>query len=75
MATTHYGSAHIGQSIAVSSFAICLIVAAFECRSENGTVLTIDTFDSKQMNQAALGEFVLAVATTQLDGFRRILGR
>jgi Ca2+-transporting ATPase len=49
-------------------------VAAFECRSETGSVLTTATFNSKQMNWVALGEFVLAVLVTQLDGFRRLLG-
>ena len=71
---SHLGSIHIGNSMAFTSFALCLIVAAFECRSETGTVLTTATFDSKQMNWAALGEFVLAVFVTQLDAFRHLLG-
>jgi P-type Ca2+ transporter type 2C len=70
----HFGSVHIGQSIAFTSFALCLIVAAVECRSETGTVLTTATFDSKQMNWAMLGEFVLAVLVTQMDVFNRLLG-
>jgi Ca2+-transporting ATPase len=37
-------------------------------------VLTTDTFNSNQMNWAAIGEFVLAVLVTQIDGFRRLLG-
>ncbi|GAA4877920.1 HAD-IC family P-type ATPase [Kitasatospora terrestris] len=69
-----YDSAAVGNSIAFTAFALCLIVAAFECRSERGSVLRTDTFDSKQMNLAALGEFVLAVAVTQMDLFHRILG-
>jgi P-type Ca2+ transporter type 2C len=69
----HYHSIPIGNSIAFTSFALCLIVAALECRSETGTVLTTASFDSKQMNWAMLGEFVLAVAVTQLDMFRRLL--
>ena len=69
-----FGSIQIGQSIAFTSFALCLIVAALECRSETGTVLTTASFDSKQMNWAMLGEFVLAVLTTQMDAFRRLLG-
>ena len=32
------------------------------------------SFDSKQMNWVMLGEFVLAVLTTQMDAFRRLLG-
>jgi P-type Ca2+ transporter type 2C len=70
----HFGSVRVGQSIAFTSFALCLIVAAVECRSETGTVLTTATFDSKQMNWAMLGEFVLAVLVTQLDVFNRLLG-
>ncbi|MFF3446249.1 cation-translocating P-type ATPase [Streptomyces sp. NPDC002667] len=71
---SHYDSVRIGSSIAFTAFALCLIVAAFECRSETDSVLTPSTFDSKQMNWTALAQFVLAVAVTQLDGFRRILG-
>ncbi|MGH3194454.1 MAG: cation-translocating P-type ATPase, partial [Streptosporangiaceae bacterium] len=70
----HFGSVHVGQSIALTSFALCLIVAALECRGETGTVLTTASFDSKQMNWAMLGEFVLAVAVTQMDIFNRLLG-
>jgi Ca2+-transporting ATPase len=70
----HFGSVHTGQTIAFASFALCLIVAAVECRSETGTALTTATFDSKQMNWAMLGEFVLAVLVTQMDVFHRLLG-
>jgi Ca2+-transporting ATPase len=69
-----FGSDHLGQSIAFTAFALCLIVAAVECRSESGTVLTTATFDSKQMNWAMLGEFVLAVLVTQMEVFNRLLG-
>jgi Ca2+-transporting ATPase len=72
--TSIFGNEGIGQSIAFTSFGLCLIVAAFECRSETASVFTTATFDSKYMNWVALGEFVLIVATTQMDGFRRILG-
>ncbi|WP_042363970.1 cation-translocating P-type ATPase [Streptacidiphilus neutrinimicus] len=70
----HYGSTQVGQSIAFTAFALCLIVAAYECRSERDSVLSVATFDSKQMNWAALGEFVLAVLVTQMDAFNHILG-
>ncbi|MGZ4698090.1 MAG: cation-translocating P-type ATPase [Oryzihumus sp.] len=70
----HFGSTQVGQSIAFTSFALCLIVAAFECRSETATALSATSFDSKQMNWAALGELVLAVMTTQMDMLRRLLG-
>ncbi|GIH98225.1 cation-translocating P-type ATPase [Planobispora takensis] len=71
---SQFGSIQIGTSIAFTAFALCLIVAAFECRSETESVLTIDTFNSRQMNWVALGEFALAVLVTQMDGFQRLLG-
>jgi P-type Ca2+ transporter type 2C len=70
----HFGSLSIGNSIAFTSFALCLIVAALECRSETGTALTTASFDSKQMNWAMLAEFALAVLVTQMDAFQRLLG-
>jgi len=72
--TYRYDSQEIGTSIAFTSFALCLVVAALECRSETGTVFTTATFDSKQMNYAILIEVVLAVAVTQMDVFQRLLG-
>jgi Ca2+-transporting ATPase len=74
LGTSHYHSTAIGNSIAFTSFALCLIVAAWECRSETESILTTTTFDSKQMNRAVAAEFVLAVATTQMDMFNRLLG-
>ncbi|CAM5257314.1 Calcium-transporting ATPase 1 [Streptomyces alboniger] len=68
-----YDSVRVGNSIAFASFALCLIVAALECRSETGTVLTADTFDSKQLNWTMLAEFVLVVLVTQTDVFNRLL--
>src|SRR5689334_9867404 len=72
--TSVYHSAAIGNSIAFTTFAMCLIVAAVECRSETATALTTATFDSKQMNWAMLGEFIVAVLVTQMDVFHRLLG-
>ncbi|HXJ66242.1 MAG TPA: cation-transporting P-type ATPase [Actinomycetota bacterium] len=69
-----YGSLAVGNSIAFTAFCLCLVVAAFECRSETETVFTTSTFDSKQMNIAAVGEIVLAVLVTQMDGFQRMFG-
>ncbi|MFI8387715.1 cation-translocating P-type ATPase [Streptomyces sp. NPDC085540] len=71
---SHFGDIEIGRSIAFTAFALCLIVAAFECRSETDSVLTTSTFDSKQMNWVALAQFVLSVLVTQMDGFQRVLG-
>ncbi|MEU6390492.1 HAD-IC family P-type ATPase [Streptomyces sp. NPDC046939] len=68
-----YDSTEIGNSIAFTAFALCLIVAALECRNQTETALTVDTFDSKQLNWTVFGEFVLAVLVIQTDVFNRLL--
>jgi Ca2+-transporting ATPase len=73
LGTHYYASAELGTSMAFTAFALCLIVAALECRSETGTVFTTATFDSKVMNRAVFAEFVLAVLVTQMDVFNRLL--
>ena len=70
---TQFGSLEVARSVAFTSFSLCLIVAALECRSETETVLTTATFDSKQMNWTILAEFALAVLVTQMDVFNRLL--
>ena len=51
-----------------------LVVAAFDCRSETGTVFTTDTFNSRNLNLTAIAEIVGAVLLTQWDFLRRLLG-
>jgi Ca2+-transporting ATPase len=71
---SHFDDSHVANTIAFTTFALCLIVAALESCSETASVLTTETFDSKQLNWVVLGEFVLAVLVTQVDGFQRLLG-
>jgi P-type Ca2+ transporter type 2C len=73
LGTTHFGSQALGTSIAFTSFALCLIVAAVECRNETASVFTTETFEGRQMNRAILVELVLAVLVTQMDVFHRLL--
>ena len=73
LGTEYFHSESVGNSIAFTTFALCLIVAALECRFETGTILTTATFDSKQMNRAIIAEVILAVLTTQMDALRRLL--
>jgi Ca2+-transporting ATPase len=70
----HWGSVDTGRSIAFTALCLMLIVAAFESRSETGSVFTTDTFASSKMNWIAAAEFAGAVFVTSLDGFRRLLG-
>ncbi|WP_051683658.1 HAD-IC family P-type ATPase [Blastococcus sp. URHD0036] len=73
LGTTHFGGLEVARSVAFTSFALCLVVGALECRSETQTVFTTETFDSKQLNWTLLAEFVLAVLVTQMDVFNRLL--
>ena len=73
LGTKHFHSESVGNSMAFTTFALCLVVAALECRFETGSILTTATFDSKQMNRAIIAEVILAVLTTQMDALRRLL--
>jgi Ca2+-transporting ATPase len=42
-----------GISIGFTAFALTMVAAAYECRSEKGTVLTGDAFNSRRMNLIA----------------------
>jgi P-type Ca2+ transporter type 2C len=70
----HYGDVAIGQSIGLVAFSLMLVVAAFECRSESGTVFKLDTFNSSQMNKIAGAEIAGAFLITQMDALNRLLG-
>jgi len=75
---THFGSSRfnsdaVGNSISFTAFALSLIVAALECRSETASVFRVDTFESRQMNIAIGVEFLLAILVTQMGVFQRIL--
>jgi len=69
-----YNSTLIGTSIAFTSFALMLVVAAHESRSETDTVFTTDSFNSRKMNMIAGIEVLGAILVTQWDFLRRILG-
>jgi Ca2+-transporting ATPase len=70
---TEFHSLDVARSVSFTSFALMLIVAAFECRSETQTIFRTATFDSRQMNRVAFVQFVLAILVTQMDAFRRLL--
>ncbi len=69
----HYHSVVLGSSIALSAFALMLIVAAYESRSVSGSMLARETFDNPKMNWTAAVELALAVMITQMDLFNRLL--
>jgi len=72
--THHYDSTAIGSSIALTAFVLMLVAAAYECRSETGSIFTSSTFDSARLNWIALAEVAGAILLTQWDFLRRLLG-
>jgi Ca2+-transporting ATPase len=70
---SHYDDVMVGQSMALTAFTLMLVVAAFESRSETGTIFTTDTFNSRQLNWTALAEIAGAWLITQADFLRRLL--
>ena len=70
----HYHSVAVGSSMGLTSFALMLVVASFECRSTLHTAITSATFDNPKMNWTAVAELALAVMVTQMDLFNRLLG-
>jgi P-type Ca2+ transporter type 2C len=73
----YYGTKHFdpatASSIGLTAFGLMLVVAAYECRSLTGSVLTPDAFDNSRLNWTAAVEVALAVAVTQTDLFNRLL--
>jgi P-type Ca2+ transporter type 2C len=69
-----YGNTVVGQSIGLVAFSLMLVVAAFESRSETGTVFSVDTFNSPRMNKTAVVEIALAYLITQADFLNKLLG-
>src|SRR6185437_9590200 len=70
----HYASVAVGNSMAFTAFALMLVAAAFECRSETSSILTTDTFNSRRMNLIAAIEVIGAAMATGWDFLNRVLG-
>jgi P-type Ca2+ transporter type 2C len=70
----YYGSITAGRSMGLVAFSLMLVVAAFEARSETGTIFTVETLNSSRMNTIALAEIFAAFLITQADFLRRLLG-
>ena len=54
LGTSRFGNLDVARSVAVTSFALCLIVAALECRNQTETVLTLKP--GKHTLQLVLGD-------------------
>ena len=76
-----YGDIGIGSTMGLVAFSLMLVVAAFECRDERASVLSVETFDNNTVNIVILAEIALALmiarggALTSLLGTETLSGR
>jgi P-type Ca2+ transporter type 2C len=76
-----YNSVAIGSTIGLVAFSLMLVVAAFECRDETGSILHMGTLDNNVVNVTIIIELALALliarggALTSLLDTQRLTGR
>jgi len=57
----HYAPHGIASTMGLVAFSLMLVVAAFECRDEKGSILRVETFDNRTLNLVAIAEILLSV--------------
>jgi Ca2+-transporting ATPase len=57
----HYDKTELGSTMGLVAFSLMLVVAAFECRDEKGSILRQETLDNRTVNLTALAEVGLAI--------------
>lgn len=71
---SRYGISANSSSIAFLSLSLSQILHAFNCRSKEKTIFSIDTLSNKYLNIAVFGTLLLQLAASFLPGLRTILG-
>ncbi len=57
----HYGSAAVASTLGLTAFAACRIVGCFESRNPTESIVTVASFNSRQLNWITLFEVVLLI--------------
>ena len=77
----HEYNVAIGSTMGLVAFSLMLVVAAFECRDQTGSILRIETLDNKIVNVTIVVELALALliarggVLTSLLGTHALTGR
>ena len=69
-----YDSYTIGSTMALTAFALCLFVTAYQSRSQTETTLQMATFDNRTLNLVVLAELVVALLATRGGALSSLLG-
>jgi Ca2+-transporting ATPase len=73
LGTQLYGKTEVASSVGLTAFVLMLVVAAYESRSETGSIFARETFDSRRMNLTALAEVAGALLITSSEFFGHLL--
>jgi Ca2+-transporting ATPase len=77
----HFGDVAIGSTMGLVAFSLMLVVAAFECRDQTGSILRMETLDNNVVNVTIVVEVALALliarggALTSLLNTEALTGR
>ncbi len=71
---SQYDSYTLGSTMALTAFALCLFVTAYQSRSQTETTLQSATFDNRTLNLVVLAEFVVALLATRGGALSGLLG-
>jgi Ca2+-transporting ATPase len=72
--TKTYSPAEIASTMGLVAFSLMLVVAAFECRDETASILTMETFDNRTLNITAVVELFLAILIAKGDFLPSLIG-
>jgi P-type Ca2+ transporter type 2C len=71
---SEYGSYSIGSTMALTSFALLLFVAAYQSRSQTASTLRQSTFDNPRLNLVVALELFVAILATRGGALSSLLG-
>ena len=69
-----YDKTVIGSTMGLVAFSLMLVVAAYESRDQQGTILRVETFDNKTLNITIVIEVVLALLIARGGVLSGLLG-
>ena len=69
-----YGNVAIGSTMGLVAFSVMLVVAAFQCRDQTGSIFGIETLDNSVVNVTAVTELALAVLIARGGELTSLLG-
>jgi Ca2+-transporting ATPase len=70
----HFDSTTVGSTMGLVAFSLMLVVTAFECRDQKGSILRMETLDNNVVNVTMLIEIALALLIARGGTLTSLLG-